>query len=506
MNLPVIETSISRAGRREWTGLAALSLPTLLLSIDTSVLYLALPPLSADLKASSVQQLWIMDIYGFMIAGFLITMGTLGDRIGYRRLLLTGAGAFGLASTLAAFSHSAGLLILARAMMGVAGASIMPSTLAIIRNMFHHPHQRSTALSIWLSCFLVGMIIGPLIGGLVLELYSWGMVFLLGVPVMILLLIMGPLLLPEHRETVVRRLDWLGVAHSLAAILPLIYGLTELARDGWDGLSFIAVIAGLAFGVVFVLRQLRIEDPLIDLRLFAGRTFSATLLVMLLTAIIMGGTAFFTTQYLQVVKGFTPLVAGLWLIPQAVGMIGSSLLTPVIAKSIRPAYVLTSGLVLTVIGFVLLTLVGGPGGWSCLIAGTIATAAGVAPVVVLGTNLVISSAPPGKAGAAASMSETSNQLGIALGVAVLGSLGTVVYRLHLSPRLPAGLPAGIVSAAKENITGAVTAAGGLSGQMAAGLLFHAREAFTAGLEAASLLGAVVMAGLAFICITLLKKL
>jgi DHA2 family multidrug resistance protein-like MFS transporter len=227
---------------------------------------------------------------------------------------------------------------------------------------------------------------------------------------------------------------------------------------------------------------------------------------MLVTAIIMGGTAFFTTQYLQVVKGLTPLVAGLWLIPQAVGMIASSLLTPVIAKSIRPAYVLAAGLALTTIGFVLLALVGGWGGWSCLIAGTIATAAGVAPVVVLGTNLVISSAPPEKAGAAASMSETSNQLGVALGVAILGSLGSVVYRLHLSPKLPAGLPVPLQALAKENITGAMAAATTLPRQAALDLLVQARAAFTAGLEVAAIAGALGMAGLAIICITMLKKL
>ncbi|MBS1659959.1 MAG: MFS transporter, partial [Bacteroidetes bacterium] len=500
-----------RAGRKEWTGLAALSLPTLLLSIDTSVLYLALPSLSENLKASSVQQLWIMDIYGFMIAGFLITMGTLGDRIGYRRLLMTGAAAFSLASILAAFSHTAGLLIFARALMGIAGASIMPSTLAIIRNMFHHPHQRSTALSIWLSCFLVGMIIGPLIGGMILQRYSWGGVFLLGVPVMILLLVTGPLLLPEHRENIIRRLDWVGVAHSLAAILPLIYGITELTRSGWDGLSFVALITGLAFGVIFVLRQLRISDPLLDLRLFASKTFSATLLVMLITAIIMGGTAFFTTQYLQVVVGLSPLVAGLWLIPQAVGMIASSLLTPVIAKRIHPSYLLTAGLILTIIGFIGLAFIhppalsSAPYNFALLIASSIATAAGVAPIVVLGTNLVISAAPPEKAGAAASMSETSNQLGIALGVALLGSLGTLVYRLHLSPRLPAGLSPNLHSAAIENITGAITTAARLPRPAAVDLLTNAQTAFTDGLHAAVIVGALGMTLLAIICITVLKK-
>jgi DHA2 family multidrug resistance protein-like MFS transporter len=226
---------------------------------------------------------------------------------------------------------------------------------------------------------------------------------------------------------------------------------------------------------------------------------------MLFTAIIMGGTAFFFTQYLQVVKGLTPMTAGLWLIPQAIGMIASSLLTPVIAKRFRAAHILTAGLLLTTLGFLLLTQVDGSWGWTCLITGMIATASGVAPVVVLGTNLVISSAPPEKAGAAASMSETSNQLGIALGVAALGSLGTMVYRLHLLPRLPEGLPGTVLSAAKENITGALTAAGSLPAPAANALIRQARLSFTAGMEATSLLAAVGMAGLAVVCFTVLKK-
>ncbi|MFO7496336.1 MAG: MFS transporter, partial [Desulfobacterales bacterium] len=193
-NLPLNPASPAKAGRREWIGLAVLMLPTLLIAMDLTVLHLAVPSLSTDLQPSSTQLLWIVDIYGFMIAGSLITMGTLGDRIGRRKLLLIGAAAFGLASTVAAFSPTADLLIAARALLGVAGATLMPSTMSLIRNMFLDSRQRTAAIGIWVSGFSVGSAIGPLVGGILLENYWWGSVFLLGVPVMIVLLIAGPLL------------------------------------------------------------------------------------------------------------------------------------------------------------------------------------------------------------------------------------------------------------------------------------------------------------------------
>ncbi len=215
------------AGRREWIGLAVLALPTLLASLDMSVLFLALPHLSADLGANSSQQLWILDIYGFMLAGFLVTMGTLGDRIGRRRLLMFGATAFGLASIVAAWSTSAEMLILARAALGIAGATLMPSTLALIRNMFHDARQRGVAIAVWMSCFMVGTAIGPLIGGVMLSMFWWGSVFLLAVPVMVILLVAAPTLLPEYRDAAAGRVDLTSVVLSLAAILPVIYGLKE---------------------------------------------------------------------------------------------------------------------------------------------------------------------------------------------------------------------------------------------------------------------------------------
>src|SRR6266496_6056794 len=196
----------ARATHREWLGLAVLALPTLLLSLDVSVLYLALPPLSADLHADSTQQLWILDIYSFLLAGFLVTMGTLGDRIGRRRLLLGGAAAFGIASVLAAFSTSAGMLIAARALLGLAGATLAPSTLSLIRSMFADPRQRTVAVGVWISSYSAGGAIGPLLGGVLLEWFWWGSVFLLAVPVMALLLL-GPVLLPEYRDPEAGRLD-----------------------------------------------------------------------------------------------------------------------------------------------------------------------------------------------------------------------------------------------------------------------------------------------------------
>ena len=281
MEVDALAEPAERAGRRQWIGLGVLALPTLLLALDMSVLYLALPHLAADLAPSSTQLLWIMDIYGFMIAGFLVTMGTLGDRIGRRRLLLIGAAAFGAASVFAAYSSSAEMLIAARTLLGVAGATLMPSTLALISNMFKDPKQRAVAIAVWMSCFMGGTAIGPVVGGVMLQVFWWGSVFLIGVPVMVVLLVASPLLLPEYRDRSAGRLDLASVALSLATILPIIYGLKELAKDGLAVGPLAAIAAGAVVGVVFLRRQRRLDDPMLDLTLFQNRSFSAGLGVML---------------------------------------------------------------------------------------------------------------------------------------------------------------------------------------------------------------------------------
>lgn len=491
----------TRAGRRAWIGLAVLGLPTLLLALDMSVLYLALPHLAADLQPSSSQLLWIMDIYGFMIAGFLITMGTLGDRIGRRRLLLIGAAAFGAASVLAAYSTNSGMLIGTRMLLGIAGATLMPSTLALISNMFPNPRQRASAIAVWMCCFMGGTAIGPVVGGVLLEWFWWGSVFLLGVPVMVLLLVTAPLLLPEHRDPAPGRLDLVSVALSLGAILPIIYGLKELAKDAGGG-PWLAMAVGAAVGVVFVRRQLRLAHPLLDLRLFRNRVFSSALAVMLLGALFMGGMFLFISQYLQLVEGLSPLHAGLWLVPPTVAMIAGTMLAPALAARIGARYVIGGGMAFAALGLVTLSQVTATGGVLMVVTGMAVAAVGLCPGGALVTDIVVGSAPPERAGSAASMSETSGEFGIATGVALLGSLGTAVYRSRVV--MPEGMPAQAAVAGRDTLAGAVAAAEQLPGNVADALLDTARAAFTSGLNLVAGLGAVALLVFGLVSIGLLR--
>jgi DHA2 family multidrug resistance protein-like MFS transporter len=484
----------TRATRREWLGLAVLALPTLLLSLDVSVLYLALPHLSADLGADSTEQLWILDIYSFMLAGFLVTMGTLGDRVGRRRLLLIGAAAFGATSVVAAYATSPGMLIAARALLGISGATLMPSTMALIRNMFRDPKQMAAAIGIWFACFMGGMTLGPLVGGALLSAFWWGSAFLLGVPFLVLLLVTGPVLLPEYRDGTAGRLDLTSVALSLAAILPVIYGLKEMARDGWRTVPVVAVVAGALVGVVFVRRQRRLASPLLDLRLFANRSFRSALASGLTIGIVMAGVTLTSTLFLQVVRGLSPLQAGLWLVPQTVGMAAGMMLAPVLARRIRPARLMAGGLLLAGAGLLVQTRADATGGVAAVVAGLSLAGVGISPTMALTMNLLLGSAPPEKAGSAASISETSGEFGVALGVAALGSLATIAYRAHLA--IPAGTPAAAGQDAHRGITDATTAARHLPGPLAADLLDAARTAFTAGLTTVAWVGSATLVGLA----------
>jgi len=491
---------IRQAGRREWIGLAVLTLPCLLYAMDLTVLNLAIPHLSADLRLSSTQLLWIVDIYGFMAAGALITMGTLGDRIGRRRLLLIGAAAFGVTSLLAAWSTSAAMLIAARALLGLAGATVAPSTLSLIRNMFDDPRQRTVAISVWITSFSVGGAIGPLLGGILLEWFWWGSVFLLAVPVMALLLVLGPLLLPEFRDPQAGRLDLVSAALSVAAVLAVIYGLKQLPRDGFGWPPAVSIVAGLAAGVVFVRRQHRLADPLLDLRLFRSRAFTAALTTNLLSFFAGFGALLFIAQYLQLVLGLSPLAAGLWMLPASAGTILGSLLTPVLVRRVRPAFVMAAGLALAAAGLGLLTQLHSPTGLGILVAGSVVFSLALAPVDTLAADLAVGAAPPERSGAASALSETGAEFGGALGIAILGIIGARIYRSQLAIAPPAGiLPK--TAAARDTLGGAVAAAGRLPGQPGQVLVQAARQAFTQGLHvafavsAAAVLGAAVFAAI-----------
>ena len=468
-----------------------IALPCMLYSMDLTVLNLAVPHLSADLKPSSSQLLWIVDIYGFLVAGSLITMGTLGDRIGRRRLLLIGAAAFGAASILAAFSTSAEMLIATRALLGIAGATLAPSTLSLIRNMFLDPAQRTMAIGVWVTSYSVGGAIGPLLGGIMLEYFWWGSVFLLGVPIMVLLLVLGPVLLPEFRDPEAGRLDLMSAAESLAAVLLVIYGLKKLAEDGLGWPPVLSIVAGLGVGLLFVRRQRKLADPLIDLRLFQDPAFSASLATYTLGTLVAFGVYIFIAQYLQLVLGLSPLRAGLATVPSMAAFIVGSMIVPAISRRVRPAYLMGAGMVIAAIGFAVLTQVDRASGLTVLIVGSIIYSVGISPVVILATDLIVGSAPVERAGAASAISETSSELGGALGIAIFGSIGTAVYRLAMWDAVPGSVPPQAMEAARSTLGGAVAVASQLPGQLRAELLGAARAAFTQAFELTAAICAAV---------------
>lgn len=486
------DTAPPLAGRREWIGLALIALPCAVYAMDLTVLNLALPAISADLQPTPSQLLWIVDIYGFLVAGFLITMGTLGDRIGRRRLLLIGAAAFAGASTLAAFAHSAEALIALRALLGVAGATLAPSTLSLIRNMFHDERQRQFAIGIWITAFSVGSAIGPLAGGLLLQWFPWGSVFLAAVPVMLLLLLLGPSLLPEYRDPQAGRLDLASVALSLATVLPLIWGLKQLAEAGPHVAAFAALAGGATLGAVFVRRQSRLAYPLLDLGLFRRPAFAAALSIYALSSLAMFGVYIFLTQYLQGVLGLSPLAAGLATVPWALSFVVGSLLAPRLARRWPPHQLLAAALLMAASGFALLLLTHDLATLPVLIVATVVMSLGMAPVFTIGTEIVVTSAPPERAGAASAMAETASEFSGACGIAIFGSLGTWLYRERLLATLPADVPADSAAAAGATLGGALAAAAALPEALGSLLRDAARMAFTDALHATAAAGALLL--------------
>ncbi|MGW6057944.1 MFS transporter [Streptomyces sp. NPDC055189] len=473
-----------RAGRKEWTALAVLMLPLLLVSMDVSVLYFAVPAISADLEPSGTQQLWIFDIYAFVLAGLLMTMGSLGDRIGRRKLLMFGALAFGAASLTAAYAGSAELLIAARAVLGIGGATLMPSTMALVRTMFRDAGQRAKAIGIWSGVMVAGVALGSVMSGILVEHFWWGSVFLVNLPAMVLLLLLAPVLIPESRDPEPGRFDLLSVPLSMAAVLPVVYGLKEIAAEGLEPAYAASLAAGLVFTALFVHRQRTTRSPLISPALFRGRGFAPAVLLNLISSLSMMGSAYFTTQYLQSVLGKSAMEAALWaLLPSVLIGFAAPAATALVQRGMNRAYVVSCGFLVSACGYGLLMLTGTDSLWTVLAAaGLLACGA-----VIIGsqlTDLALGSAPAEKAGSASSLLETGQEFGGALGMALLGSIGNAVYRNEIPDAAPAE--------AHETLGGALAVAGHLPDRAASALADAAREAFTSGMHVAALAGAVVL--------------
>jgi DHA2 family multidrug resistance protein-like MFS transporter len=473
---------VSIADPKRRLALGVLCIAALLTSLDGFVLVLAVPAMTAALGATGAEQLWILDVYGFMVAGLTITMGNLGDLIGRRRLLLLAAGVFGAASLLAAYAVSPLVLIGARALLGVAGAAIVPCSLSLISTLSSNDRERAIALGVWGGCLTAGAMAGPVLGGVLLDHFWWGSTFLVGVPAAFVLLVAGRLLLPESRNEPTGRIDVASVLLSMAAILPAVYGVKHLASRGWNLASAATLVIGCIFGWIFVRRQPGLRDPLVNMGLFGRRPCVIVLGTMVSYSMLSAGVMVFVAQYFQLVRGMTPLAAGLALVP---GMVISTTvfqLTPRLAQRIRPGVLISAGIGFTAAGSALMALATST---TVLMVAFAGTCIGAAPLQTLGSNVVIGSVPPQKAGSAAALIQTGIELGYALGIAIPGSVVTLTYRATMDGKGGSSLGEAIANAEPAEV------------------LSTAREAFTTGFH---LLAGGSAAALAVVSVLLIRAL
>ncbi|MCQ4082709.1 MFS transporter [Streptomyces sp. RB6PN25] len=482
----------SAAGRPDparWWALGVLGLALLVVAVDATVLGLAMPFLSDELKPSPTQMLWIGDVYSFVIAGFLVSMGSLGDRIGRKKLLLTGAAAFGVLSLLAAYAATPAMLIAARALMGVAGATLMPSTLALIRNLFEDPRERSLALGTWGSASMAGAALGPVLGGFLLEHFWWGSVFLINIPVMGALIVVGARLLPESRNPAPGPWDTVSVLLSLVGMIGVVFAIKETAAYGFGAARTAAGVLGLGCLAAFVRRQLTIPEPLLNMRLFRNRGFTASVLADLLTVVGLSGLVFFLSQFLQMVQERSALQAGLAEIPASVGAVVTGLLAGHAARRYSVRGVVAGSLAAIGVCLAALVTVAPHTGYPLLGAVLLVVGMGAGFSFTVTADVILSAVPQENAGAASAVSETAYELGTALGIAVLGSIVTGLYSGFAVPH---GVPGALAAQAEQSLPGAVEAAARLPGPTGDALLTAAQGAFSDGLRVACGVGAVLL--------------
>lgn len=490
-----------RATARNWLALAVLMLPVLLVAVDNTVLSFAIPEISSTLSPSGPELLWIVDVYPLVLAGLLVSMGSFSDRVGRRRLLLIGGAGFTVVSALAAFAPNAAWLIAARALLGFFGAMLMPSTLSLIRNIFLDPRQRRTAIAIWAAAFSGGAALGPIVGGFLLEHFWWGSVFLLAVPVLIPLLIFGPIFITESRDPNPAPIDPLSIVLSFAAMVPLVYGIKTFASEGLSATAVLAAAVGLFCMWLFIRRQLRQRTPMLEVQLFRNPVFTGGVLANLLSVFSLVGFLFFISQHLQLVAGLGPTQAGIALLPGLILAVVAGLVVVPIARFVKPVWLVTGGLLLNAVGYALTAFLNPPPIALQVIAFMV-LGAGVGVAETISNDLILSSAPAEKSGAASAISEMAYELGSVLGTAVLGSILASVYRTHL--QLPAGLDAAATEKAEGTLGGALEVAKNQGSEAASALRDSAMHAFDNGALVIAVVGFVLMLAAAAVSVLTLR--
>jgi DHA2 family multidrug resistance protein-like MFS transporter len=481
-------TSTTPVTSRSWAALGILTLAVLLLAIDGTVLALAVPALTADLNPTATQLLWIGDIYSFALAGLLVTMGNLADRVGRKRLLLIGAVGFGLSSLLAAFSSSPEMLVVARAVLGISGATIMPSTLAIVRNIFTEPRLRTRAIAVWAAGATAGAAVGPIVGGALLEHFHWGSVFLINVPVMVLVVVGGLLVLPESKQSHSVGMDLVSAVLSFFAIVAVVYAIKHLFAEGLDVTVPAGVLVGVLAGWLFVRRQRRLTRPLIDISLFGSRAFSGAVMANTVSIFALVGLLFFFSQYLQLVRGLGPLQAGLVELSATVAAVVVIALAGFMLGRLGRGRAIGLGLALGAVGLIVLAAAEGLPGMIGVVIGFAIVGFGAGLAMTLTTDAVVSAAPRERAGAASSIAETAYELGAALGIAILGSVQIALYRAHL----PAIADPALDASVRESLATAVASLD-LANPAASAAVEQAQHAFTVGMQWTSVIAALLLA-------------
>ena len=468
-----------RAGPREWTALAVLMLPVLMVSVDNTVLSFALPAISVDLRPSGTQLLWIVDLYAIMLAGLLIAMGSIGDRFGRRRLLVIGTVGFGAASLLAAYSQSAEMLLAARALQGIFGATLMPSTLSLIRNVFHDPRDRRLAIASWAAMFSGGAALGPVLGGWLLGHASWGSVFLINVPIIVVLIPLAMALLPESRDPAPGPLDPFAIVLSLGAMLPLVFGIKNVAEHGLTDLTLTAFAIGTVAAWAFVHRLRTSASPMIDLTLFRNRVFTGAIIANLLSLMGLTGFLFLGAQLLQLVLGLTAMDAAMVLLPGLVATVVAGFVAVRLVNVVSIRSLVTASFVASATGYAITALTETPTVVSVAVAFAV-MGVGIGMAETLTNDVMLSSVPSSKAGAASAISETAYEIGAVLGTAVLGTVLTSTYRSHLT--YPAVLQWGERDGSFETLGGTMELSKYYPNVLGEELRESARAAFDLGVQ------------------------